>query len=91
MSNTERRVRPNGLLVGSDHPPIFYRILNERTAPWTYRHATGGAMMQLASKLGFEERRNRAEARALFGMEVRSIPHEVYGNLYFADEGSDAL
>lgn len=86
---TARRVRPNGLVAGQGHPPIFFELLHSRKSATEFVYPAGGAVLRLASRL--HEYPKSSGPRMTFGEVVRVNAHEVFGLAYFTDEGSDSL
>lgn len=91
---TERRVRPNGLVVGSAHPPIFHELLHRRAGgPWNLPvHAQEGSVARLARKIAVGESFSGMVKAAERFAEVVKPRYGEYGlSLYYADEGDDRL
>lgn len=88
---TRRRVRPNGLLAGAGHPPIFHALLQSGT-PLTNQHVypTGGAVETLARRLCELPGRDKPLTET-FGQAVRIPAHETYGGSYWRNEHSEEL
>lgn len=76
------------------HPPLFRQTLNasEPGFPHFPRYGINSGPAQLARAIAVKEYKPAPRPGSeRFGQAVRSTPHEVYGNLYFADKHSESL
>ena len=86
-----RRVRPNGLLAGAGHPPIFHALLQSGTRLTDqYVYPTGGAVETLARRLSETPGAGKPLPQT-FGDVVRIPAHETFGGSYWRNEHSEVL